>query len=485
MMQAALERPPQTRAVQFRGAWYDWAWMRQAVGRLEAMLEASGVEPHDAIAIAPATRPACAAALHGLIANSRDIVMMYVYQSPEAIARKIRELNCAAVLAARETWEEPACRAAIETGAVAISLSEESFEVVPGSRLDRAITHRRAAPSPGVHLLTSGTTGEPKLRHLDYDFVCRAMVIESPFHPYGEPASDLPILQSNSFGNIAGLYGWLPEVVCGRPMIMSEKFSLATWLQYVRDWRPERTLLPPPAFRQLLDERVPPRALEGLKFVTTGASPLDADVHAEVERTYDFKILQCYGATEFGGQVAALKPEHLEQYGREKAASVGRPLAGAEFRIVDPGGGEILPVGRAGELQVRVPRLGSDWVRTSDLAKLDEDGFLYFVGRSDGAIIRGGFKIDPEAVRAALLEHPAISDALVVGSPHRRLGEVPVAAYLIRRGARPPTAQELGAHLRARLPATFLPTAYREVDEIPLTETNKPDLMAVRALFML
>jgi acyl-CoA synthetase (AMP-forming)/AMP-acid ligase II len=122
-------------------------------------------------------------------------------------------------------------------------------------------------------------------------------------------------------------------------------------------------------------------------------------------------------------------------------------------------------------------------VPTSDLAKVDEDGFLYYAGRSDGAIVRGGFKIDPEAVRTALLAHPAIFDALVAGAPERRLGEVPVAVYVVRGGAPEPTLEELKAHMRARLPATFLPVGYKRVAELPFTHTNKPDLGAVRAMF--
>ena len=483
IIRAALDRPPEGWALQFHRRWYDWGWMKRTADRLNALLDEAGVSPRDAIAIAPANRPSCAAALLGLIAAERDIVMIYAYQTPEALARKVVDLNCAAVLLQAEAWAEPTLQAVADTGAVAISLAEDGLEIVPGTKLDRAAEHRRAADEAGVHLLTSGTTGPPKLRHLTYDFISRCMVVESAVHVYGTPAPATPTMHGAAFGNIAGLYAWLPHVVSGRPVIMSEKFNLAEWLDYVREWSPVSAGMPPAGFRQLMDADIPPEVLAGVKYMSGGASAFDADLQAAVQEKYDVLVLQAYGATEFGGVVAAVMPEHIEKFGREKAFSVGRPWAGSEFRIVDPETGAVLPANHPGELHVRVPRLGPDWVRTSDLAKLDDDGFLYYLGRSDGAIVRGGFKIDPEAVRAALMAHPAIFDAIVAGVPDRRLGEAPVAVYALRKGQAAPSVEELKTHLRDRLPATFIPTAFRELPELPFTPTNKPDLGAVRAMF--
>jgi acyl-coenzyme A synthetase/AMP-(fatty) acid ligase len=332
-------------------------------------------------------------------------------------------------------------------------------------------------------MLTSGTTGPPKLRHLKYDFVWRSMLVESPVHPLGSPPPPKPTPHATAFGNIAGLYSYLPHVASGRMVIMVEKFNLDEWLDYVAEWRPESGGMPPAAFRELMDRDVPAEALAGIKYMSGGASHFDADLLQAVEQKYGVKILQAYGATEFGGVVSQVQPQHLVEFGPEKSLSVGRPWAGAQFRIVDPETGEDLPAGQGGELHVRVPRLGPEWVRTSDLCKLDEDGFLYYLGRSDGAIVRGGFKVDPEAVRSALLSHPAIFDAIVAGAPDRRLGEAPVAAYVVRQGEPAPTADELKAYLRGRLPATFVPVGFVAVPALPFTPTNKPDLGAVRALF--
>jgi long-chain acyl-CoA synthetase len=142
-----------------------------------------------------------------------------------------------------------------------------------------------------------------------------------------------------------------------------------------------------------------------------------------------------------------------------------------------------LPAGTEGELEVMAPRMGPDWIKTTDLAMIDADGFLYHRGRSDGAIMRGGFKIVPEMVAAALAEHPAIGAVAVVGVADRRVGEVPVAAYERRPDTQPVSPEELEAHLRRILPATHLPVRYIEVDALPRTPSLKLDIIAVRGLF--
>ena len=137
----------------------------------------------------------------------------------------------------------------------------------------------------------------------------------------------------------------------------------------------------------------------------------------------------------------------------------------------------------SGLLEVRASQLGTDeWVRTTDLARLDVDGFLWILGRADQAIIRGGFKIQPEVVRAALEHDPAVAEASVVGIGDRRLGAVPVAAVQRRPGHDIDDGlllERAGLHL-----APYeIPVAIIVVDELPRTASGKADLAAVRALF--
>jgi acyl-CoA synthetase (AMP-forming)/AMP-acid ligase II len=469
-------------AILFHGVWLDWNWLRSVADQVEALLCDAGLGAQDVVGFAPRNRPECAAALLGLIAARRDIVMIYAYQSPEAIGRKLAELRCSAIIGAADMWAEAARAAAQSIGALGISLEDATVQRVQGTTFDRTVEHRAANAEPGIALLTSGTTGAPKHFHMNYATVRRAMVMESMGAQRGDEPGP-PMLHHAPFGNIAGVYGYLPRALTRRPIVMLEKFSIDHWLDYVRTWRPASSSMPPAGFRMLLDINPPPEDLRSIRHMATGAATLDPGVHREFEQRYGIPILLSYGATELGGVVSSMTPQDHERFGGEKFGSVGRPWSGAQLRIVDPDTAAVLAPGCEGVIEVLAPRMGSAWIRTTDLGVLDEDGFLYHRGRRDGAIMRGGFKIVPEVVMAALAEHPAIAAAAVVGVPHRRLGETPVAAYELRSGAVNPSEDALRSHMRARLPATHLPVLYREVPALPRTASLKLDVAGVRALF--
>jgi acyl-CoA synthetase (AMP-forming)/AMP-acid ligase II len=114
---------------------------------------------------------------------------------------------------------------------------------------------------------------------------------------------------------------------------------------------------------------------------------------------------------------------------------------------------------------------------------IDEDGFLFHRGRADGAIMRGGFKLLPETIERALLLHPAVSAAAVIGVADLRLGQVPVAAVEFKPGTMPPSEADLEAHLRQHVPATHIPVRWRFVDELPRTPSFKVDRPGLCRLF--
>jgi acyl-CoA synthetase (AMP-forming)/AMP-acid ligase II len=121
-------------------------------------------------------------------------------------------------------------------------------------------------------------------------------------------------------------------------------------------------------------------------------------------------------------------------------------------------------------------------MRTTDLARIDADGFLWIVGRADQAIIRGGFKVMPDDVRVALEGHPAVAGAAVVGRPDARLGETPVALVELRDSAATDT-DTLLEYLRTRLARYEIPTEIAIVGTIPRTPSGKADLNEIRRLF--
>jgi acyl-CoA synthetase (AMP-forming)/AMP-acid ligase II len=151
--------------------------------------------------------------------------------------------------------------------------------------------------------------------------------------------------------------------------------------------------------------------------------------------------------------------------------------------VVGDDGGPLEP-DQIGLLEVKPAQLGpaAGWMRTTDLARIDADGFLWIIGRADQAIIRGGFKVMPDDVRNALEGHPAVAGAAVVGRSDDRLGETPVAMVELRK---PESADAAGLtnYLRTRLARYEIPADIAIVAELPRTPSGKPDLSAIRRYF--
>ena len=214
-----------------------------------------------------------------------------------------------------------------------------------------------------------------------------------------------------------------------------------------------------------------------------GSGPRDREFAHRFKQRYGVPILDAYGATEFAGGVAGWTWPDWQRHGQHKRGSVGKANQGVQLRIVDESSGADLPAGKVGLLEVRARQLGhDDWVRTTDLAELDADGFLYIRGRSDDAIIRGGFKVLPAEVAEQLKRHPAVFDACVVGLPDERLGAVPAAAVELRSGVAAPTEAELLAMLRAELVSYQIPVRIAIVEALPRTPSMKISQPEVKAL---
>ncbi len=174
--------------------------------------------------------------------------------------------------------------------------------------------------------------------------------------------------------------------------------------------------------------------MASLDFLISASGPLDPETRDEFEKHFQIPVRLAYGATEFAGSLCAWMPDDIEKFGESKRNSVGRPLPDTQVRIVDPDTGAELPAGEQGLLEAKVAPISPDWIRTTDIASVDADGFVTLHGRADGAINRGGFKILPETVRRVLISHPAVRDACVVGVPDTRLGQVPFAAIEVTPG---------------------------------------------------
>lgn len=485
----ALAREPSRPAIEFEKRWITWGNLRQVADRLSALLDASGVESHAPVAFVPRNRPSAIATLLGLIAKGRSIRMLYAFQSATALARDVERLKPAVIVAAAEDHSAEVLSVLRTEGIAAIALTEMDAAAVPGFERSHRAADLRAPAHPQIEILTSGTTGPPKQFAISYDLIARYMVgtsVISSGHNDGKgvDVSQLPpTLFLMPLGNISGIYSTLPALLKGQRAVLLEKFTVAGWHDHALRHRPQVSGLPPAGVQMILDADIPLADLASIRVIGTGAAALDPTAHRAFEERYGIPILLSYGATEFGGPVTAMTAELHATWGKQKFGSVGRCLPGAQLRVIDPDTGAVLPPGREGILEVISPRIGPDWIRTSDIAMIDADGFLFHRGRAHGAIMRGGFKLLPETIERALLLHDAISAAAVVGLADKRLGQVPAAAMQLKPGVEQPTIADLEAHLRSHILATHIPVVWRFVAALPATPSLKIDRPAVRRLF--
>lgn len=477
----ALQRDPALPAIEFEGRWHDWGAVRHVADAVQAALIASGIGADAPIAFVPRNRPAALAALLGLLAQGRTIRMIYAFQSPGGIARDVKKAAGSALVAFADDLTEAVIEAARDEGMAVIALEGMAATLRSPAR---GVACVRTGPSqPQIEILTSGTTGPPKSFAVSYALMEQHFLGSPLTQRQGKDVQAAPpFLLYFPIGNISGLYSTLPMLIRGQRMLLLERFTIAAWHDHVLRYRPAHAGLPPSSVRGVLDADIPVADLASIKAIGCGAAPLDPGVQQAFEAHYGIPILLSYGATEFAGPVAMMTAQLHATWGKAKRGTVGRAMPGAQLRVVDADSRTPLPSDTPGLLEVVSPRIGPDWIRTSDMARIDAEGFLFLLGRADGAIIRGGFKLLPESIEQALMLHPSVAEA-VIGVPDARLGQVPAAAIRLSPMAAPVDADALAAHVRAHLLATHVPVKWRFCADLPRTPSLKTDRMALRRLF--
>lgn len=469
---------PAANAIEFDGRWRTWGQFADTVAQVAALVGRPGAE----VGILLRNRPAQVGLLLGVLAAGGCAVTINPGRGRERTRDDIAALRLPLLAGEPGDLADLVPDGARATTVAATDLGAPV--VVAPSEADRAAAVR---PGAAVRMLTSGTTGPPKRIDLTYQTLER--VLAGAKHYEGNPDASLRLRRGVAVVNsplvhLGGLFRVLQCVSDGRAFALLERFTVAAWVDAVRRHRPATASLVPAALRMVLEADIDPGHLSSLRSVVSGTAPLDPDDADSFLARYGVPVLVSYAATEFGGGVAGWNITDHRAFWAAKRGSVGRAHPGCELRVVDPGSGRPLDAGVEGILEVKAAQLGdAGWVRTTDLARIDGDGFLWILGRADQAIIRGGFKVRPDDIRAALERHPAVRGAAVVGRADRRLGAVPVAAVELRRDAGPVGPECLLAYAAAVLARYELPAEIRIVDALPRTDSGKADLAAVAALF--
>ena len=489
---------PDAAELEFEGHWQSWRDLVTAADAFHGVLNDAALPAGTRIGVLLRNHATQIPVLLGLFRSSRCLASINASAPDDRLDDEIRRAAVPALVASAADWARPGVRlAAAALGAVGIAMTgraDAPFEAVQGFPGDRALWTHHSAEDVAIEMLSSGTTGPPKRIPLALRKFEHALRGAASFEK-GRGEGDAPRLRSGvqivtaPLAHISGITGVMNNLLAGRKICLIEKFSVAAFRDALVRHRPKVTTAPPAALRMLLDANLPKADLASLVAYRTGTAPLDPDLADAFYERYDIPVLQNYGATEFAGGVAGWTLDDFKASWKAKRGSVGRINQGIEARVVDAESGDVLAMGETGLLELRGGNIGqasdqdSEWIRTNDLASLDPDDFLWIKGRHDGAIIRGGFKVFPDDVTKALESHPAVREAAATGLPDERLGEVPVAAFVLKSGFAAPTEEELRTFLKGRLMPYQVPVRLMCVAEFPRTPSMKVSQPELRDLF--
>jgi long-chain acyl-CoA synthetase len=350
----------------------------------------------------------------------------------------------------------------------------------------------RADPVTTVAVLqfTGGTTGTPKAAMLTHrNLLANVQQLDS-WDTQREPGHEV-FLASIPLFHIYGLtFGFLLAIMEGGTVVLQIRSEPAELLRLIDRYRPTQLPAVPALYAGLLGRPELPRYRVGsIRYCVSGSAPLPPDVQRRFEAATGGSLVEGYGLTE-ASPVTHVNPVE----GERRPGSIGLPLPDTEQRVVEPDGRRPLPAGEVGELEVRGPQvmlgyyeqpeetravLEDGWLRTGDLARLDEDGYAYIVDRKKDMINVGGMKVYPREVEEVLRGHPTVADVAVVASPDPVLGEVP-RAYVVMAPGSAVDGKELIALVRGHLAHYKAPRTVEFRESLPKSAIQKTLRRALR-----
>ncbi|HTN81996.1 MAG TPA: AMP-binding protein [Acidimicrobiales bacterium] len=346
---------------------------------------------------------------------------------------------------------------------------------------------RFGAQRPSIVLYTSGTTGAPKgVPPLDFagvDFE-RLARYGASLARAGAPPHDARVLMSLPVHHGAGAFAATAACAMGGTAVLLDPYDPEEALRLIDEHKIQTWVgVPTMLLRiQALPEDVVDRYdLSSMQALTVGAAPVPQSLKQWIVEHFGNVLWEGYGTSE-SGMITYMAPEHQ----LTKPGSSGIPYDGVEIAIVDDEWNR-LPTGEDGEIAVNTPvvlrgylgrePLGDDvlrdgFYRTGDVGHVDEDGFLFITDRIKDMIVAGGVNIYPAEIEKALVEHPDVEDAAVIGIPEPDFGEQALA-FIVTRPGHSVTAPQLLEFLDGRLATYKKPRQFEFVDALPVSPMGK------------
>lgn len=475
-LRAWAERTPSTVALTDRSTTpathLTYAELDARAARVAHELAACGLLPGERLALVASNGVDFAATFYGALYAGLVVLPIPTASAEAEVAFRLRHARVAHVVC--DGSHEPLVRAAARDLALGVHLASALGR--GGARADALDLPTDAT---AILLYTSGTTATPKaacITHASLAVHTSAIV----HHVLHLGATDV-VLGAIPFTHSYGLrMALLAPLFAGARTVVLPRFSTRAVRDALVDERVTWFPGVPTMFSALGRDEAEP--YPALRSCLSAGAPLAPSIRERAERALGVAVHEGYGLTEATFTSIGVDGD---------VGTVGRPVPGVEVRVVDDEGAS-LPTGTLGEIVVRgqnvmagyfeddaatTAAFRDGWLTTGDLGTLDEDGRVRVVDRKKDLIIRGGFNVVPAEVEAALVSHPAIEGALVVGIPDAHLGEEIVAVLTTRHGLDIPS---LVAHLRSTIASTKHPRLFAVVDALPIGPSGKALRRSVR-----
>jgi long-chain acyl-CoA synthetase len=487
----SAQRDPDKVALVFEGQNWTFIELDTASSALAASLEQLGIVRGDCVSLYAQNCPEWVIAYYAIVKIGAVVNPLNSMLTPAEAEYAMNDCGACAVIGAAE-----------KIGAIQADSHKTRLEwkiafgdnvpagVIPFDNLiARAPLTSWRYPVAGIGLddpcaigYTSGTTGHPKGAMLSHRAVIMNTAMTAVMHvrtAQDTVVSALPC--THVYGNIV-----MHTMLAYRgTLVLHRTFDAARVLDSIE--RHRATLLEgvPTMYMYLLNfPHLGEYDLSSLTRATVGGQTMPEAKMRAVEAAFGCPLIELWGMTELGGLGAT-----QTLYGPRKHGSIGVPLPHLQARIVNGDDGRtVLGAGEVGELQIRGPvtmrgyignpaataetLLDDGWLRSGDLARMDEDGFIFIVDRSKDLIITGGFNIYPAELERVLAEHPGVAMAAVGRVADETKGEL-AKAYVVAKSGVTLDLADLDRHCRERLAAYKVPRLYQVVDDLPKTSTGK------------